>query len=335
MKVLFDHSQPFSLAHGGVQVQIEQTREALARAGCAVEYLRWWDSAQTGDLIHFFGVARAEYLRVTRMRNIPTVMTPFFSETCNRPRWRLELQATLTRAIWAMPLFRQITRQLNWTAYRNCSHLTVGLEAEKGVLIKVYGVAPGKISVVPLGVSESFLNAKPADRQGNYLITTGTISPTKCSLELAKLARAAEVPILFVGKPYDAGDAYWGEFQALVDQRCVNYHSHVHNESELINLLRSARGFVLYSQFENWSLAASEAVACGLPLLLRDQKWSRERFGAQVEYFEKREKANVQILRRFHEESPRRSPPAIKLSRWDEVAERLRELYAAVLSNSR
>src|ERR1019366_772376 len=48
MKVLFHHFLPFSLAHGGEQVQIEQTKTALERAGVEVEFLRWWDAAK-GD----------------------------------------------------------------------------------------------------------------------------------------------------------------------------------------------------------------------------------------------------------------------------------------------
>jgi glycosyltransferase involved in cell wall biosynthesis len=47
----------------------------------------------------------------------------------------------------------------------------------------------------------------------------------------------------------------------------------------MIGLLQRARGFVLNSRFENWSLAAHEAAACGLPLLLPDLPWSREQFG--------------------------------------------------------
>ena len=52
MRVLFDHNEPFLLAHGGLQVQIEQTKAALEAAGLEAEYLRWWDDEQQGDLIH-------------------------------------------------------------------------------------------------------------------------------------------------------------------------------------------------------------------------------------------------------------------------------------------
>ena len=40
MKVLFHHHTPFALAHGGLQIQIVQTRAALQKLGVEVEYLR-------------------------------------------------------------------------------------------------------------------------------------------------------------------------------------------------------------------------------------------------------------------------------------------------------
>src|SRR2546428_13872771 len=62
MKVLVDHASPFLLAHGGFQIQIEETKRALERLGVTVEYLRWWDDEQRGDIIHFFGRPAGAYV---------------------------------------------------------------------------------------------------------------------------------------------------------------------------------------------------------------------------------------------------------------------------------
>ena len=91
MRVLFDHSSPFALAHGGFQTQIEQTRLALIQAGHEVEHLRWWDDTQRGDLIHFFGPASIAYLQQARSKGWPVVMTTLFTETCNRSDGQLRL----------------------------------------------------------------------------------------------------------------------------------------------------------------------------------------------------------------------------------------------------
>lgn len=336
MKVLFDHLFPFLLAHGGLQVQIEQTKAALERIGVEVEFLRWWDARQTGDLVHYFGCARTDYLLQARARKLPVVMTALFSETCNRPDWRLSAQGLVVRTVLALPLGAALKRQLSWTAYHTCDRLIVGLEAEKAVLVRAFGVSPAAVSVVPLGVSDLFLEAGSGQRTGDHLICPGTIAPVKGQVELAELARRADVPVLFVGRPFYPDDAYWLKFQSLVDDRWVRHHPHVESPQEMIALLQAARGFVLYSRYENWSLAASEAAACGLPLLLPDQKWARERFGSQASYFRKElGSENAQVLRRFHQQSPLLPAPRASLRSWEEVGKVLTQVYESALSESR
>ena len=41
MKIAFDCRVPFALAHGGVQIQVEQTQAVLGRKGLDVDPLRW------------------------------------------------------------------------------------------------------------------------------------------------------------------------------------------------------------------------------------------------------------------------------------------------------
>ena len=61
MKILFDCPVPVLLAHGGAQIQIEQTKAGLEASGVGVEFIRWWDHSQNGDLIHFFGTTSNSY----------------------------------------------------------------------------------------------------------------------------------------------------------------------------------------------------------------------------------------------------------------------------------
>ncbi|MGO8763807.1 MAG: glycosyltransferase [Limisphaerales bacterium] len=337
MKILFDHHLPFSLAHGGVQTQIEQTKAGLESIGVEVEYLRWWDGKQRGDLIHFFAAPNAGYVQLAHSVAMPVVITQLFTETCNRTDPALKRQRLLVRAILALPFGRGVKQQLTWDAYRTCDQNVVGLEAEQSVLQTVYGVPPQKISIIPLGLTEDFLRAGAGSRTGDHLICTGTITPRKNSVELAEMGRAAETPILFVGKPYSEADSYWQRFKSLIDDRFVKFHPFVSSELEMIELLHQARGFVLMSWHENWCLSAHEAVACGLPLLVQDQKWSRERFGSQARYFGRTgfKRQNVEILRKFWMDAPFLAAPNIKLFSWTETAQKLRAIYERILSTSR
>lgn len=335
MKVLFDHSSPFLLAHGGFQTQIEQTKKALEASGVEVEWLRWWDDQQKGDLIHHFNTASPTYLEQARAIGMPVIMTTLFTETCNRSRGALQLQGWLTQTMLRLPGGEGVKRQLAWRAYNACSHNIVGLAAERKVLEIVHRVPPGKISEVPLGLSDSFLQAGYGKQRQDYLICTGTITSRKRSVELARLARSASVPILFVGKPYHTNDPYWNEFIHLVDGKYVRHHSHVTSEKEMIHLLQSARGFVLMSQHENWCLSAHEAAACGLPLLVPDQNWSRERFGEEASYFTGHLGQDVEVIRKFHANAVSAKAPKVKLWSWKEAVVCLTSCYDRVLKTSR
>jgi glycosyltransferase involved in cell wall biosynthesis len=333
MKVLFDHSSPFRFAHGGFQVQIERTKDALESLGADVDWFRWWEPRQEGDLIHFWSVAGNGYLQAAQRAGIPVVMTTPFSATCNRPVARLRLQGAVIQSILKFPFARTVIGQLSWPAFNLCTHNVVGLEIERQVLEIVYAVPPSRISTVPLGLSDTYLTAGPGSRTESHLICVGTIVEWKNSVELAEYAKAAKVPILFVGKPYRESDPYWSKFKSLIDNRLVKYHSHIESEVEMVNLLQKARGFVLFSSYENWCLAAHEAAACGLPLLLPDQKWSRERFGNEASYLAPLpgDSTNVQRLQSFYEQAPRLQVPKIKLFSWREVAGELIHLYEKIL----
>ena len=336
MKVLLDCPVPFSLAHGGVQVQVTQTYQALQEIGVEVEYLRWWDEGQKGDLVHLFGVTHPGYVDLVQKNGLKIAMTPLFTATCNRSDGHLALQGAVTQMLLRLPGWGLIKSQLNWQAFSKCDAQIVGLEAEAAVLDRVYRVPRAKIHVVPLGLSGEFVQAGPAARSAEYLICTGTITDRKRSLDLASLAHAAQVPILFVGKPYDSAEPYWRKFAALIDGRWVRHHAHVSDSGEMIALLQTARGFVLYTRYENWCLSAHEAAAVGLPVLLTGQKWSRERFGDEATYLVDDNFAdNVEILRKFYETAPSLPKPRVTIPTWRDIAPQLKSIYETLLSTSR
>jgi len=332
MKVLIDHSSPFLLAHGGARVQIEQTKSALERIGIEVEFVRWWDDQQLGDVIHYFGSIPHHYLDLARQKRIPVVLTAFFSSTCNRSDFRLSLQGLVTRTALALPGWSSVRRQLQWHAFRKANVVVVGLEAEQRVLEKVYGVPRQKTAIVPLGLDETYFRRASESVRQSHLLTVGTIRDVKRSVDLAEMARTAEVPILFVGDPYSGDDPHWHRFQSLIDNRFVMHKPHTQNRATLRDLYGSARGFVLFSQYENWSLVAHEAAACRLALLLPDLKWSRECFGHDATYFQGDDpKTNAKILRTFYDAALNLSPPQKDLYSWVEVAKRLLDVYNGVL----
>src|SRR5712692_2683330 len=97
MKILFDHSSLFLLAHGGFQIQIEETRRALEELGVAIDYVRWWDAEQRGDIIHFFGRPSAEYIDLAHKKNIRVVMGELLTGLGSRSQFALAIQRLVIR----------------------------------------------------------------------------------------------------------------------------------------------------------------------------------------------------------------------------------------------
>ncbi|HXJ73736.1 MAG TPA: hypothetical protein VNM37_12810, partial [Candidatus Dormibacteraeota bacterium] len=98
MKVLFDHTLPFLLGHGGAQIQIEQTKAALESIGVQVEFLRWWDEHQRGDIIHYFGRPWPLYVKMAREKGIKVVLADFLGSLGARPTSTRRVQKVIKTA---------------------------------------------------------------------------------------------------------------------------------------------------------------------------------------------------------------------------------------------
>jgi glycosyltransferase involved in cell wall biosynthesis len=336
MRVLFDHSSPFALAHGGFQIQIEQTANALRDLGIEVEFLRWWDEAQQGDIIHYFGRPVEAYVHLAQQKGKKVVIADLLTELGSRSRaLRLAQKALLEAARRALP--RSFTARLGWDAFSRADAVVALTRWEAYLVQTMFGAHASKIHVVPNGVEEIFFQSAPRER-GSWLVCTATITARKRVLELAQAAVAAQTPVWIIGKPYSSADPYAVEFEQLASASApwVRYEGPVQNRARLAEIYREARGFVLLSTMESLSLSALEAAACECPLLLSDLPWARTVFESNASYCPvssdpARTAAN---LKRFYEATPRLKPPP-KPQTWSEIAKQLRALYEQLLSTSR
>jgi glycosyltransferase involved in cell wall biosynthesis len=336
MRVLFDCSAPFLLAHGGHQVQIEQTAASLRAVGVEVEMLRWWDDRQSGDVIHFFGRPSASYVRLAQGKGMRVVLAELLTAVGSRTRLRLLLQQGLI-AVSRRVLPSMFTDRMNWESYRivdGCVALTAW---EKKLMHDLFGAPQPRLHVLPNGVEDVFLSAPQAVR-GSWLVCTATITERKRVLELARAAAVAETPVWIVGKPYAEEDPYYRAFTEVVraNPRFVRYEGGIADRAQMAGVYREAHGFVLLSTMESLSLSALEATACECPLLLSDLPWARTVFGSAARYCPVSTSAAVlaPVLRRFYDEAPSIAPAPKPLS-WIEVAGQLQAIYAEVCKTSR
>jgi glycosyltransferase involved in cell wall biosynthesis len=337
MKILFDHSSPFLLAHGGFQIQIEETKRALEELGVGVEFLRWWDETQQGDIIHFFGRPVGPYVDLARKKNIRVVMSELLTGLGSRSASAIALQRLVIRGVQkAFPY--AFWAKMGWDSYTKADRVIALTPWESELMQRVFSAPAERLAVIPNGVDEEFLTkVNSASLRADYLVCVATITERKRIVETALSAVEAKTPLWIIGRPYSETDPYAQKFFALAKQHSeiIRHEGPIQDRHQLARAYRQARGFVLLSTQESLSLSALEAAACECPLLLSDLPWARTVFGNAADYCPL---ANVSFtartLRQFYDSAPElRAPP--KPASWKQVGQQLKTLYESLLSTSR
>jgi glycosyltransferase involved in cell wall biosynthesis len=321
MRILFDHPNPFSLAHGGFQTQIEQTKHALEGLGVEVDWLRWWDEKQAGDVVHFFGRPSAWYVRAAQLRGQKVVLGELLTGLGSRGAFATTVQTRIIRILRRSSFFDR----MNWDAYRLADACVALTSWEASLMARVFGAPSERVHVVPNGVEQEFFSAAPAER-GPWLVCTATITERKRVLEVAQSAVAAQTPIWIIGRPYSEGDTYSRAFEEFQKRHgdLVRYEGAVRDRAVVARIYREARGFVLLSTMESLSLSALEAAACECPLLLSDLPWARSTFGENASYTLPIDE--VRNLKLFYDSAPS-LPRAPMPLRWTDVARQIESIY--------
>jgi glycosyltransferase involved in cell wall biosynthesis len=335
MKILFDHPNPFLLTHGGFEIQIEQTKEALQKIGVEVENLRWWDSNQSGDVIHFFGRPHSIYIKLAHAKGIKVVIAELLSGLSARPALaRFVQRIMIFSAEKVLPA--PFVAKLAWDSYKHAD-ACIALNAwERSLMIKMFRARPERVHVVPNGVEPVFTNSPKVEREG-WLLCTATITERKRVVELAEAAVVAQIRLRIIGRPYSEHDPYYLKFLDLnrLHSDLIWYDGGIENRQQLAIAYRKAHGFVLLSTMESLSLSALEAAACECPLLLSDLPWARTTFGNNASYCSANAPTaeTARALRKFYDSAPASRLPE-KPKSWIEIASDLKRIYELVCKTS-
>ena len=333
MKVLFNCTMPFSLAHGGQQIQVERTMEAVRAHGVDVEPLRWWDGKQTGDLIHYFGRMPSDHIDFAHQKGMKVVMAELLTEPGSRSPGQIRRQK------WIKALIKRfapasLILSFNWNSYHSADTIIALTTWEAHLMTYGLDADPKKTIVVANGVEDVFLQPGTGER-GPWLVCTATITERKRVLELAQAAVAAKTPLWVIGKAYSEADPYMKRFLDLARQNpeLIRYGGVLNDRYQLAEIYRAARGFVLLSTMESQSLSAEEAAGCRCPLLLSDLPWAHSVFGADATYVSARADTatTANALRRFYDAAPQLPLPRLPAS-WLEIGRQLKTIYERTLA---
>jgi glycosyltransferase involved in cell wall biosynthesis len=228
------------------------------------------------------------------LRDVPTVLTvhdlifrhlPQHHKPLNR--WYLNL---------TMPLY-----------CRRATHLIAVSEQTRADVQAAYGVAAGKITVIPEAADPRFAPAQAAAvaaaraRYGlpeRYLLTVGTLEPRKNLTRLlrawAPLYQAGQAPpLVLAGKPGWLNEAFYAALEASPARQGVIRTGYVEDE-HLPALYSGAELFVLPSMYEGFGLPPLEAMASGAPVACSDIPALREVAGEAALYFNPLETEAIQ-----------------------------------------
>ncbi|HSH92606.1 MAG TPA: glycosyltransferase family 4 protein [Roseimicrobium sp.] len=335
MRVLFDHPLPFSLAHGGLAIQIRQTRDALAAVGVEADWMRWWDESQAANVIHYFGRPDPAYIDFAHRKGCKVVMSELLTGLGSRTAMARRVQRLVISGAKAFVPPSFLSR-MAWGAYQTADACVALTPWEARLMREMFDAPPDRVHVIPNGVEDVFLSGATVPRE-KWLVCTATITERKRVLELAQAAVKAQVPLRVVGKPYSETDGYGRRFIELVraNPGVLRYEGAVADRAVVADVYLRSRGFVLLSTMESLSLSALEAAACGCPLLLSDLPWARCSFGDEAAYCQVTDTVKTAaVLKAFYEAAPKRPVPARPHS-WRDVGVKLKLLYEVLLRTSK
>jgi glycosyltransferase involved in cell wall biosynthesis len=333
MKVAFDCHVPFSLAHGGMQIQIEQTLKSLRLLGVEAAPLAWWETSVSPQIVHFFGKPSPVYASWVRQKNIKLVVSDLLTAQGSRTAW----QRLPFRLVCLADRFLggRIRTKLGWTLYESADCCVCLTPWEAFLVRNMYGARDARIEVVPNGVEDVFLHADAKAVREDHLITTITITPRKRAVEMVEAAALAKVKLKIIGKPYQENDPYFSRFLESVTKAkpWVEYAGPIEDRAKLAEEYRKAAGFMLLSAMESQSLSALEAAGCGCPLLLTDLPWAKFSFGDQATFVPLASPARTAAYLKKFFTNLSGSPRAPKVLSWREVGERLKKIYLETINS--
>ncbi|MFD0516847.1 MSMEG_0565 family glycosyltransferase [Paractinoplanes durhamensis] len=214
-----------------------------------------------------------------------------------------------------------------------CVSAAVATEVRAG-----WGIDP---VVIPNGVDAArFAAAVPSRRHGQYLLSVGGIEPRKGSLDLLQAYAKLRDLIPDLRLVVAGGETLFDyrDYRARWEARAASLGVTPEvlgpvPHDELPGLVAGAAAFAFPSTKEGFGLAAMEALAAGVPVVVRDLPVLREVFGAAVGYGTDPSSLVEALVTAIKEPDPARRERGRALAAahtWDAAARRHLEFYAAL-----
>lgn len=276
MKVLLHDTTNAFFTPGGKTTHALKLQKEISKLGVDVEFTRWWDMSQSdSDIIHFLH-PNPIMARQAHERGIKTFCSLIFDYESSKSK----LQQQYARIRMRLRELSSPKDSLFWTALSEMDVVHFMHSYDRATALKYFPrlLREEKTVIIPhaydpsdmfLSDSETKLSFQVPEK---FLISVANISPRKQTLFLARLAKKAKTPIVFLGGHVDT-DPYYQTFLKEIDNQYVFYPGYISKEEKDL-VLQKAAGYVLLSLGESGCIAVYEAAAYKIPILLSNLPWA-------------------------------------------------------------
>jgi glycosyltransferase involved in cell wall biosynthesis len=310
--------------------QIRRIKVALEVRGIQVEHLRWWDEAQTGEVIHFFGRMPTHLAELARSKGIKVVITEHVP---------IGTRAEASTHRWLMRLFAralpgEFLSAFRWRTYQLADACVAFTSWDANLMSSLFRAPAERVHVVAPGLEDAWFDVPDLARNG-WLVCAGPITPE--TITLAEAAILARTPLWIIDPRENQSDASLSPLLSLAaaEPHLLQVLGPISDASTRARIYRSARGCVLHSSFNRFTSVPWEAAATGCPLLLSDVPWARAAFAAGASYSPRRATpaSLASYLRAFYEQAPALPVPPRPLSS-REMGDKLVGIYQKVFEKA-
>ncbi|MDE3058990.1 MAG: glycosyltransferase family 4 protein [Bacteroidota bacterium] len=346
MKICYATYEGVPMAKGGPYTKIMEVKRHLEKMGNTVVMFDMWQSAEQlngFDCIHVVGTNLSIFglVRNLRLRNIKYFVEPVLYSR-HSPAFLKTFSKAAALGQKAFPgLWHEygLQREICGSA----ELILPNTVAERDLLSEGFSIPKEKFRIIPNGVSEKFLKAKPdlfVKKFGlkNFILTVGHIGPRRKNiLRLVHALKNINRPAVIIGTML-YGDETKRVKEELAQNTNILWIDELPNHSPLLASAYAACDvFVLPSLFETPGIAALEAGLAGAKIVLTPHGGTKEYFQDMAEYVEPKSIDSIRdgiftALKKPKDDKLQKHIKANYL--WKHVAKRTLEVYKSVLERS-
>jgi len=261
---------------GGGEIQLNKLYENIKRQGINIKKFNQWEPDTNSDVYHFFSCMGGSLDFCNYLKNMSKKLVVSASlwitedkvKEYNIEQIRLQLSIADLIIVNSNKEMTQLSKILNI----NQEKFRVVYNGFESKLLTKREESYGESSLIP----KKWIN--------NYVFCLANIERRKNQKILLEACKLNNLKLILAGHIRERD---YFESLDLVNNQFVKYIGYVENSSEeFINLFKNSKCFVLPSTLETPGLAALEAAALNIPLIITKEGSAKEYFGDVKTYYD-------------------------------------------------